>query len=295
MHGMIAMTKNKPGPKPLPGERFPSGKLKPAKKQRGAPPEGWSPTHIRRALDNAYILAGNPLLASEIGQMLMRKELTPREASAAFAYARRVGRLEKISHGAPSRFTRSQAYEMGFRGAPPSGGIDAVMKKTIHDEANDVMDCIPTFPIILMTIVEEVCCNDRPINSLHIPDFKRMLNRIAEKLKIPHEADEEQAPARPGRQALASDMVADAEVYGDAAVQALADTFERLNANVDEFSVVQDGSDVWIKVMGHDRSTGEVLGRKVRVEVRGMLAVQLVQRLRAFGKGKGWKLAGEGK
>lgn len=292
MHGMIAMTKNKPGPKPLPGERFPSGKLKPAKKQRGAPPEGWSPTHIRRALDQAYILAGNPLLASEIGQMLMRKELTPREASAAFAYARRVGRLEKISHGAPARWTKSQAFDFGFRGAPASGYVDPDVAEKIQAEADEVMGCIPTFPILLMTIVEEVCCNDRPINSLHLPDFKRLMNRIAEKLKIPHEADEEQAP-RPARAGPAN--AKDVEIYGEGAVQALADTFERLNANVDEFAVVQDGSDVWIKVMGHDRSTGEVLGRKVRVEVRGMLAVQLVQRLRAFGKGKGWKLVGEAK
>lgn len=224
------------------------------------------------------------MLRSVIGQMLMRKELTPREASAAFMYGARIGRLERVLHGAPRRTTRSQAFEIGFSGSPGDDWIDPDAVERIKREAEEVRDCVPAFPIIASTIVEEVCCNDRPVNSLHIPGLKAVLRIIADRLDLPKEGEERET-SRPPREKD------DEALYGMAAVDALAAEFERVRADVDEFAVLPMNSGAVVRIMavGHDRETGEVLGRKVDVEVRGMLTVALVERLIRFAEAKKWK------
>ena len=51
----------------------------------------------------------------------------------------------------------------------------------IYSRADLVRSAIPVFPIIAMTTIEEVCCNDGWVNDLHLPALKVLLNRVADK------------------------------------------------------------------------------------------------------------------
>lgn len=278
MHGMIAMR----GRPRKDGPRYPSGKLKPPKQQRET---GWTPSHIRRALDNSWVLANNPVLHSEIGLMLMRKELTPREASAAFNYAYRVGKRDRVLDGAPRRTTKSQAFEIGFSSGGSYGEeIDRITKAEIEEAADEVENCIPIVPRIARECMEMLCLDNHPINGIQLPGVKAILNRMANKMKLAVQ-DETAKPA--GRQK------GDESLYGAAAVDALEAKFAELQCVATEFSVLAMGGIVRLYVVGHKRETGEVMGLKADFEVIGMLGAQLVDRLTMFAKAKGWKRRGK--
>lgn len=280
------MARKKPGPKPKEGDRYPSGKLKPPEKQVVG---SWTPTHIRRAMDNAFVLARNPILSSELGRMLMRGEITSREAAAGFQYASATGAFERM-HG-KRRHAKSPAYDEGFRSVSLEDFDPEKAerrKREIEKKLNLVRSAIPDLPIIASTIVEEVCCNDGGIHSAHLPGFKAMMNRIADKLKLDN-VDETKA-----RHAAQSDdtksVAEDAEHLGMSAIEAMEHWAASGNITITGFEVESAQRGQWQKltVEGHTRD-GEVVEKSTEIKVHGMLSGALNRRLTLWCERKGWK------
>jgi len=293
MHGVIAM-KLKPGPKPKAGERYPSGKLKP-----NQPTEGWSPTHIRRAMDNAFITAGLPAMGDQIKLMLMKKEITPRQASAAIHYAYVIGRRARVVDEAPRRHVKSPAYDQGYRAV---SDIDIERLRAVDPEAADkveakiaaekrdilrkyelVVSAIPKFPMIAKSVVDHLCLDDKPVHWEYLDTLRIILDRIAKAMKI--EETEDSAPAKPAP--AAQD---DAGLYGMAAVEALERHFEQRGATITEYDVMSAKRGQWRRIWacGHT-ADGEVVEHHIDIEVHGMLGAALERRLVMFAESKGWK------
>lgn len=299
MHGMIGMARKKPGPKPKEGDRYPSGKLKPPEKQIVGQ---WTPTHIRRAMDNTFILARNPILSSELGRMLMRGEITSREAAAGFQYGAATGAWERM-HG-KRRHAKSPAYDEGFKS---SNDIDIdglalldpaaaeqikdkllARKREIEKKLQLVRSAVPDMPIIASTIVEEVCCNDGGIHSAHLPGFKAILRRIADKLKL---ENTDEAGARHAAQADDTKSVSeDAEHLGMSAIEAMEHWAASGNITITGFEVESAQRGQWQKltVEGNNRD-GEIVEKSTEIMVHGMLSGALNRRLTLWCERKGWK------
>lgn len=280
------MGRRKPGPPRKEGDRYPSGKLKPPEKQTAGQ---WTPTHIRRAMDNAFVLAKSPILASELGRMLMRGDLTGREATAGFNYAAAVGAWERM-HG-KRRHAKSPAYDEGFRSVSLEDydpEAVAERKREIDERLKLVRSAVPTFPIIAHAIVEEVCCNDGSIHSAHLAGFKTLLRKIGDKLRLEH-ADE--AAARHAAKADDTASVAeDAEHLGMSAIEAMEAWAARNNITITGFDVQSANRGQWQKLIveGHDRD-GVVREHSTEIVVHGMLSGALNRRLVRWCERKGWK------
>ena len=87
------------------GERYPSGKLKPADKREGGP----APALIKRTVEAALRGAGDPLYGTSLGQLFLRGEITAPQLAAGNAFARLQGRYDRAM-GMPCRFTASADY-----------------------------------------------------------------------------------------------------------------------------------------------------------------------------------------
>lgn len=87
------------------GERYPSGKLKPAEKQSSGTP----PAQIKRLFDAALRGAADPLYGTALGFLFLNREITAQELAAGVAYAKLRGRYDRAV-GVPGRFTLSPDY-----------------------------------------------------------------------------------------------------------------------------------------------------------------------------------------
>lgn len=284
MHGMIGMGRKKPGPKPKEGDRYPSGKLKPPERQVAG---SWTPTHIRRFMDNAFLQAKAPILASELGRMLMRGEITSREAAAGFQYAAATGAFERM-HG-KRRHAKSPAYDEGFRSVSledTDPEAEEERKREIDKKLKLVRSAVPPFPIIASTVVEEVCCNDGGIHSAHLPGFKAILRNIADKLKLTEiEHGDEKKP-----KADDPSMSEDAELYGSSAIETMESWAKTRNITIMNFDVESAQRGQWqhLIVEGHTRD-GEIVEHSIEIKVHGMLSGALNRRLARWCERKGWK------
>jgi hypothetical protein len=87
------------------GERYPSGKLKPADKREGGP----APALIKRTVEAALRGAADPLYGTSLGVLFLRGEITASQLAAGNAFARLQGRYDRAM-GMPCRFTASPDY-----------------------------------------------------------------------------------------------------------------------------------------------------------------------------------------
>lgn len=98
----------KAGRKPVEGERYASGRIKPPHlRDAHAPP----PTVVRRTMDAALRAAGDPRWGSAVGRLRLCRDLTERQFSAAEAYGRLRGRFDRVM-GLPRRSARSCLYDV---------------------------------------------------------------------------------------------------------------------------------------------------------------------------------------
>lgn len=123
--------KGKAGRPALAGERYPSGKLKPADKREGGP----APAEIKRTFDRAIRDGREPLLGTSLGLLMMRGEITAPQLAAGAAYARLQGRYDKAM-GMPGRFTMSPDYgaARSVSNGQPMSELDAAAAKERHSK-----------------------------------------------------------------------------------------------------------------------------------------------------------------
>jgi hypothetical protein len=304
MHGVMTLGRQKPGPKPKPGDRYPSGKLKPEPKQSRVQMVAGevSPTAIRRMLDSAHIMARYPMLGTIIGQLLACGVLTSREASAGFTFAMLAGRAERHIAGKPRRFAKSPAYDAGFNAPRSDVDLDSLaevdpalaerLKTEIEREKekdikafNEVREAIPQFPRYLRETIERWCVDDVPVNPMYREDAIKMLRRIADVLKLDKVADEAPKPKK-----HEPSISEDSELYGLSAIETLKAWFKSIpKVKARQFKVDNLDKGQWQRIIATAVTTdGEILERKIDVRVHGMLGAALHRRLVAFGKSEGW-------
>jgi hypothetical protein len=135
--------------------------------------------------------------ATVVGRMYLEGILTEGEAEAGFCYAENVGAYERMK-GLPPRHSQSPDFEFGRKGADgldldalrhsDSGLADKVERhihrkcRAIQKQYDRVQSHVPLFPILISTVLEEVCCNDRPVHSLHYRMVKKILRTLAQKV-----------------------------------------------------------------------------------------------------------------
>lgn len=252
MHLMTAAT-----PKIIPPERKPSGDFKaPLKEERGE-----APTLLKRLKDEILPRTRDKRLGTVLGMMHLEGILSEAEAEAGFCYAEDVGAYER-SRGHPQRHSQSPSFEFGRKGADGLD-LDALRRmdpdvadkiersikrrrKAVQKRYDRAQAYIPLFPILICTLVEEVCCNDRRIHSLHHPMLKKILSNLAEGCYGLSNASEA-ARRKPISRKVDAVMVA------SEAVNALEQWFKGRRYTITEFSVI-GGT---ITGYGHDQF-GEV-------------------------------------
>lgn len=124
----------KPGPKRKEGARYPSGDLKPARKQPDAVlPPAPAPRQVVNVRDLALSKALDPRLGSSVGLLWMSGKITRQEYRVALAYARLRGQHDRVM-GIPGRMTLSPDYgvarAMSLPRKPPTDAeIEAVREE----------------------------------------------------------------------------------------------------------------------------------------------------------------------
>jgi hypothetical protein len=135
--------------------------------------------------------------ATVLSRMYLERILTADEAEAGFCYAETVGAYECMK-GHPPRHSQSPSFAFGRKGAEgldlealrrrDSDVADKVERRIHHkcraiqEQYDRVQSHVPLFPILILTVLEEVCCNDRPVHSLHHEMVKKALRTLAEKI-----------------------------------------------------------------------------------------------------------------
>jgi hypothetical protein len=113
----------KPGRKPVVGERYASGRIKPPHLRDVQVP---SPAAIKRTMEAALRAAGDPRWASMVGRLRLCRDLTERQFNAAEAYGRLRGRFDRMM-GMPRRSARSCLYDIEAGRTPQEMSEAAMM------------------------------------------------------------------------------------------------------------------------------------------------------------------------
>lgn len=186
------MPKKKPGTDTKPKgieipPRYPSGERKPDEDR------GKAPALVKRIMDHAVSIGADARCATELGRMHLQGVITESEFAAGLLYAEDVGAYERIK-GHPRRTARSPSFDSGYG----RSDLDLEALERMDPEAAEKAKTrlnrqerrilkryekaqlhIPHLPILLSTLLEQVCCNDLPVMAVHHPAIKAMLSNLA--------------------------------------------------------------------------------------------------------------------
>ena len=134
------------------------------------------------ASDDMTRLDSSGRAATVVGRMYLEGILTKAEAEAGFLYAENVGAYECMN-GYPPRHRQSPSFEFG-RTAVRGLDLEARRRRctAIQQQYDQMQVHVPSFPILISIVLEEVCCNDRPVHSLHHNMLKKILRDLAQKV-----------------------------------------------------------------------------------------------------------------
>jgi hypothetical protein len=131
----------------------------------------------RRIKDYGVKLGIDRRLGSEVGRLSLLGELTDTEAAAAFLVAEIYGRFERAE--GRRRSARSPSYEIGQGGEPGEMADEEQRARRARKQFFRLQACLPAYPGGGRTVLEQVCCEDRSINSRHLDDLRGLLARVA--------------------------------------------------------------------------------------------------------------------
>lgn len=274
--------------------RYPSGDGKPDNQRKNAP------ALIKRIFDHAVKLGGDRRVATVLGRLHLEEIITETEFTAGMLYAEDVGAWERIK-GHPRRETRSPSFDSGSGKADvdlealermdPEAAANVKAKITrsvrrIEKRYHKAQDCIPLQPILLSALLEEVCCNDRPIHSLHHPALKAMLGNLARQCYRLHDTTASTSRSKPNR-----DKKADVTALAEAAADALDRQFEKVGGKV-AFFRVQSRHEMQARIIvayGTDRDSKSIEHSIKLKRPAGIKGAEIDMALEKAALAKDWK------
>jgi hypothetical protein len=159
------------GRKPVPGDRYESGRIKPHGGRNDGPP----PMQVKRLLDECLRAAMDPRLGTGLGRLLAYGEIKAHQFAAAEAYAKLRGRFDRAT-GVPCRTAQSPCYG----DARSSGGgqeplSDKAYQALVDDHRRLLAEVGRWFPML-----ERVCVDDGYLAE----DERRSLPAVLDMLAI---------------------------------------------------------------------------------------------------------------
>jgi hypothetical protein len=140
--------RNKPGPRKKPGERYPSGDLKPV---------------IAPALWGRIRDLGGPQLRSELGRLYLHRELTETQAAAGFLIADIYRCGESAESAERGHATTADTREDHRAAAGGRMALDRLLSE---------------YAPKLREAVIELCVFNRPVDWTLYPEIRRLLDRV---------------------------------------------------------------------------------------------------------------------
>jgi len=284
----------------VPRERKASGHQK---QDTSAETGSLAPTLIKRLMDDVIPKAKDRRMGTVLGVMRFHGILSDAEVEAGFRYAEDVGAYEKIK-GHPRRHSASPSFEYGRKGVD---GLDLEnlrrmdpdvadkIERRIKKQGKDIQKRydraqaqIPHFPILISTLVEEVCCNDQPIHSLHHPMLKKILRNLAERCypDIIKPGDTENARKK------ATSRKADAALIAQAAVDALEQWFTGRDATVAFYKLHAENPHQQVGISGFGTTGhGQSLMHAIPINRSRLLVAEINAQLVRAAEAKHWREA----
>lgn len=171
---------SKAGRKPINAERYPSGRVKPPSIRNSAtvrvPREqaGHAPALVRRAVDEALRLAGDPRLGSVIGRLLLDGKINSVQFAAAEAYAKLRGRFDRATE-VPRRMAQSPSYgDARSSGKNPEPMSEKAYVAVVEQHTALLASVGRWFPML-----ERVCVDDNYLAEDEARSLKVALDMLA--------------------------------------------------------------------------------------------------------------------
>src|SRR5215813_3665354 len=152
----------------LPGARYPNG-------ERREPHDPRAENVFRRFAELEKTLGLDPRLTSQIGRLRYLKLITDGQAAAADKVGQVYGRFERTHY--KRRHSVSPSYQLGRGRSNHEYDDDEI--RAAQDDYDAMQDCIPAFPREARDVIEQLCVENCAIASAHLPDVRRVLDRVA--------------------------------------------------------------------------------------------------------------------
>jgi hypothetical protein len=181
--------RKKRGPKRKRGPRYPCGKLKLVRANPlddGASSFDQAVKYWGDLKKHVIKLASDQRFGSVLGQLEIYGILTPTQAAAGQRYAAIVGRYERLK-GFCRRNASSADFLRGFSSNDPNLRNDEELDDLVRrarEDYNKLRLLVPPYPSVAHRIIDEVCCNDRHVESSDYPDLISVLNKLAKGLRL---------------------------------------------------------------------------------------------------------------
>lgn len=153
-------------------ERYASGRSKPITSEDLRLPNLW-----QRIKQHGVQAGIDPRMGSEIGRLCLFGHLTGTDFEAANRFAFVVGRWEALN-GMPRRSVASPSYSSG-RGLDTSGDPSPDVVDEVRESYYRMVAVIPSQPIHIKAMLENVCVDDLMCPEQHYQDLHRLLQRLA--------------------------------------------------------------------------------------------------------------------
>lgn len=165
------------GRPPHDGNRYPSGKLKPA--------DEIAPALFARLKNDVVRFFRDPRLATQISYLALQGQLTPHQAAAGARFGEIYNRWRRLKR---MRSTpKSPSLEGGFGGgadlaeermsAEQIAALEDAIRKA-REDLDRVLEEVPVYPREVHNALLELCVENQPISSLLYPEIRAQLNRI---------------------------------------------------------------------------------------------------------------------
>lgn len=165
----------KTGRKAKSGERYPSGKLKPAPREVGPPP-----AQIKRMFDMAEAKACDPTLSTSVGWLRLHGKITTLQVSAAVSYATTRGRFHRAM-GFKPRTAASPSYEIGYGS---SGGPED--EERILRARGTHFKLVQMFSPAETQFMDRICIDDEMPGSWEVQRLVTNLDRVVKAFRLTH-------------------------------------------------------------------------------------------------------------
>lgn len=166
----------------LPGARYPNG-------ERREPHDPRAENVFRRFAELEKTVGLDPRLTSQIGRLRYLKLITDGQVAAADKVGQVYGRFERTHY--KRRHSVSPSYQLGRGHSNHEYDDDEI--RAAQEDYDAVQDCIPIFPREARDVIEQLCVENCAIATSHLPDVRRVLDKVARVFGLATARDDERA------------------------------------------------------------------------------------------------------